>query len=81
MRGSQWRKWDLHLHPPGTKKSNNYQLHTGDIWGEYCRILEESDVSSFGITDYFSADGYFNAREQFRARPLAAGQTPPPETT
>src|SRR6185437_10409365 len=68
MRGSQWRKWDLHLHSPGTKKNNGYQLQTGDVWEEYTRILEESDVCAFGITDYFSADGYFHTKEKFRAR-------------
>lgn len=68
MRGSEWRKWDLHLHAPGTKKSDGYRLESGDPWDEYCRILEESDVYAFGITDYFSAEGYLKTVEEFRRR-------------
>jgi hypothetical protein len=24
-RGSEWRKWDLHIHIPGTKLSNQFE--------------------------------------------------------
>ncbi len=24
-RGSEWRRWDLHLHTPQTKKNDQYQ--------------------------------------------------------
>jgi energy-coupling factor transporter ATP-binding protein EcfA2 len=68
MRGSEWRKWDLHLHAPGTKKSDGYRHESGDVWDHYCRILEQSDVYAFGIADYFSADGYFKAVEEFTRR-------------
>jgi ABC-type lipoprotein export system ATPase subunit len=67
--GSVWRKWDLHLHSPGTKKSDGYKVQPGsDLWDEYCQILEESDVYAFGVADYFSADGYFRARDEFFKR-------------
>jgi len=66
--GSKWRKWDLHLHAPETKKSDSYTFPGGNIWNEYCRILHESDVHAFGITDYFSADGYFKTRDEYRKR-------------
>ena len=23
-RGAEWRRWDLHIHTPGTKKNDNY---------------------------------------------------------
>lgn len=69
QRGSVWRKWDLHLHPPGTKLSNQFKTADGsDVWDAYCRKLHESDVQAFGITDYFSADGYFSACEKYRQR-------------
>ena len=57
-RGSQWRKWDMHLHAPGTKLNDQFKVDDGDIWDEYCGRLNESDVLVLGITDYFSADGY-----------------------
>ena len=65
-RGSEWRKWDLHLHAPGTKLNDQFKVHNGNIWAEYCRRLEKSDVYAFGITDYFSADSYFLAVSEFR---------------
>lgn len=68
-RGSEWRKWDLHLHAPGTKQ--NDQFHSpdgGKLWDEYCRRLHESGVQAFGITDYFSADCYIAAVAEYRKR-------------
>lgn len=64
--GSQWRKWDLHVHSPGTKLNDQYTATTGDAAMEqFCKKLEESDVVAFGITDYFSADGYFAFIKKF----------------
>jgi len=59
IRGSNWRKWDLHVHTPETKKNNQYVIKNGDSWNLYCEKLEKSDVKAFGITDYFSANNYF----------------------
>ena len=67
-RGSEWRKWDLHLHSPGTKLNDQFKVKTGDPWDEYCRKLHDSDVQVFGITDYFSADGYFSTFTEFEKR-------------
>jgi len=68
-RGSEWRKWDLHLHAPGTKLNDQFHAPDGtDIWDEYCRRLHESDVQAFAITDYFSADCYFVAVDEYQKR-------------
>lgn len=67
-RGSEWRLWDLHLHAPGTKLSDRFAVHGGDVWSEYCRRLAGSPVAAFGITDYFSADGFLRARSELTAR-------------
>ena len=67
-RGSEWRKWDLHLHSPGTKLNDQFKVNTGAPWDEYCQKLHDSDVQVFGITDYFSADGYFNTYTEFDKR-------------
>lgn len=64
-RGSEWRKWDLHLHGPGTRLSDGYKPLD---WDRYCATLEQSDVAAFGITDYFSFDGFRAVREAFAAR-------------
>lgn len=67
-RGSEWRKWDLHIHAPGTKLNDQFTVSEGDVWDEYCQRLHKSDVQAFGITDYFSADCYFTALAKFRER-------------
>jgi len=67
-RGSEWRKWDLHIHAPGTKLNDQFKTTEGDIWDEYCQRLNDSDVQVFGITDYFSADGYFSVCTKFQER-------------
>jgi len=64
-RGSEWRKWDLHVHTPESFH-NEFKLlneekekYHNDIWEKYIDELEKvSDVSVIGITDYFSIDGY-----------------------
>lgn len=61
-RGSEWRKWDLHIHTPETAKNNQF----GDqkiAWPKYIQKLEDSDISVFGITDYFSIDNYLKVKE------------------
>lgn len=66
--GSLWRRWDLHLHTPGTKLANDYKIEDGDVWDNYLDALEASDVQVFGLTDYFSCDNYFLAVEKYRER-------------
>jgi ABC-type lipoprotein export system ATPase subunit/phage shock protein A len=66
-RGSEWRKWDLHLHAPGTKLNNQFAVDEGG-WDEYCQRLHDSNVQAFGITDYFSVDCYLLTINEFRKR-------------
>lgn len=49
--GSQWRKWDLHVHSPA---SDNF---SGD-WPGFVIQLGSSDCAVIGINDYFSVAGY-----------------------
>lgn len=57
-RGSEWRKWDLHVHTPASGMNNNY----GEDWDGFVKTLFtlaiERDVSVIGITDYFTIEGY-----------------------
>jgi len=66
--GSVWRKWDLHVHAPGTKKNDQYQVTVGDAVDTYCERLQASDVAAFGITDYFSTDSYFAVTKRFKEK-------------
>jgi predicted ATPase len=67
LKGSEWRRWDLHLHAPGTKLSDCYGTDN-DVWDRYLNILEKSSIQAFGITDYFSADSYFTLLEKYREK-------------
>lgn len=61
-RGSEWRKWDLHIHTPGTAKNDHYG-NSDEVWERYIDALEKSDVTVFGITDYFSISNYIKVKE------------------
>lgn len=63
-RGSEWRKWDLHLHTPETAKNN--QFGSGDdVWEKYITKLESNtDIAVLGITDYFSIDNYLFLKQK-----------------
>lgn len=66
-RGSEWHKWDLHVHVPSTKLANGYEKSSDgepDI-DRFCSIIHESDVSAIGLTDYFSLDGFFKVRQRY----------------
>ncbi|TDW48878.1 hypothetical protein EV144_103397 [Flavobacterium sp. 270] len=68
-RGSEWRKWDLHVHTPATKLANNFKLSEGeDPWDKYCEFIEDCDVEVFGITDYFVIDSYIKFIEKFKEK-------------
>lgn len=76
--GSKWRKWDLHIHTPSTRMANGYDKTTnGDAdWAKFCKILHDSDVFAFGITDYFSLDSFFEFKSEYEKRyPNHSGKT------
>lgn len=56
-RGSVWRRWDPHIHTPGTAMNN--QFGQAD-WDEYLTRIERSEprIEALGITDYYSIDQY-----------------------
>lgn len=60
-RGSEWRKWDLHVHSPASVLNNSQFVGSTveEKWQNFYLALSEiQDVSVVGITDYFSIDGY-----------------------
>lgn len=68
-KGSEWRKWDLHVHTPHTKSDDGYVVSADeDVWDEFCEKVEQSDVEVFGITDYFSADNYCTFIERYKSK-------------
>lgn len=59
-RGSEWRKWDLHIHSPLSILSNRYpKLQNGEPdWDKFLKQVESLNISVLGVTDYFSIEGY-----------------------
>lgn len=57
-RGSEWRKWDLHVHTP-CSIVNNYK-GGDDSWERFILDLESlpKDIKVLGINDYIFLDGY-----------------------
>lgn len=56
LKGSEWRKWDLHVHTPAS-----FTWEGGSDDDDYKRLIKkmnESDVAAFAITDYWLFDGF-----------------------
>ena len=57
-KGSEWRKWDLHVHTPESVLNNGF----GANWDEYVKQLFTKalthSIAAIGITDYFTIEGY-----------------------
>ena len=56
-RGSEFRKWDLHIHSPYTMINNQFGLSDGK--GEidedkFIQKIKESNISAVGLTNYFN---------------------------
>jgi hypothetical protein len=68
-RGSEWRKWDLHVHTPDSRLNQDF----GGDWGAYLDALATSDISVYGITNYFcfAEDELEKARQGLKARNAA----------
>ena len=58
-RGSEWRKWDLHIHTKDTNKNDNF---TSPDFDSFCVAMLkkalEKDIKAIGITDYFGLDNF-----------------------
>ena len=70
QKGSQWRKWDLHVHTPASFRWNGGKClremtrEEKDIsFSELFKPIEESDVAVFCFMDYWTFDGYIQFRD------------------
>jgi hypothetical protein len=63
--GSEWRKWDFHIHTPASVLNNQF----GDNWDEYVKTLFrkaiENEIAAIGITDYFNIEGYKKIKKEY----------------
>lgn len=65
-KGSEWRKWDLHIHAPSSALNNQFEGSTEEEkWEKYINKLASlKDIAVLGITDYFSIEGYKRVFEE-----------------
>jgi len=58
-RGSEWRKWDLHIHCPDDVLNNQFKgKDIDEKWDKYIEKLENLDIEVLGLTNYFCINGY-----------------------
>lgn len=75
-RGSEWRRWELHLHTPKTKKEDHYIGTTeAEKWDNfYSSVLDYvgdgndplKAICAIAVTDYLSVDNYFKVCRDHR---------------
>ena len=74
-RGSEWRKWDLHVHTPYSILNNNYGFNPYEEFTDkdpfdtfvinlFTKAIEKN-IAAIGITDYFSIDGYKRIKREY----------------
>ena len=67
-KGSEWRRWELHIHTPGTQKNDNfYGASYDEKWNKYYEDIHTyigtgedplKNIAVIAITDYLSIDNY-----------------------
>jgi hypothetical protein len=75
-RGSEWRRWEMHLHTPFTQKEDQFIGDTYEKkWDNFYNSIhdyvgDESDplktICAIAITDYLSIDNYLKVRNDNR---------------
>lgn len=57
-RGSEWRRWEPHIHAPGTVMNNQFSGPTA--WTDYLTALERATpvIEAIAVTDYYVTDTY-----------------------
>ncbi|ACI52505.1 conserved hypothetical protein [Gluconacetobacter diazotrophicus PA1 5] len=57
-RGSEWRRWEPHIHAPGTAMNNQFSGPTA--WHDYLTALEKATpvIEAIAVTDYYVTDTY-----------------------
>jgi hypothetical protein len=70
-RGSEWRRWEPHIHAPGTAMNNQFTGPTA--WDDYLTALERATptIEAIAVTDY-----YVTATYEEVLRRKAAGRLP-----
>lgn len=77
-KGSEWRKWNFHVHTKGTNKNDQFTSATmDDFFYTFFKGAYDNQVFAIGVTDYFSIDRYLDAvkyREEIDKKKDSAGK-------
>ncbi len=72
-RGSEWRRWDLHVHSPLSFEWRNARLdleapreEKDAILAAFADAITAAPVDVVAIVDYYTVDGYIALREYLR---------------
>lgn len=75
-KGSEWRKWDLHVHTPasfywkGTKKLREMSPEEKIVEiKNFIKVVNESDVEVFCLMDYWTFDWYLELQDYIKLYP------------
>jgi energy-coupling factor transporter ATP-binding protein EcfA2 len=61
-KGSEWKKWNLHVHTKGTNKNDQFTSPTLDtFFYTFFKYAYSNQIEAIGITDYFSIERYKDA--------------------
>ena len=57
-RGSEWHRWEPHIHAPGTLMNDQFKGPTA--WEDYLSALEKAmpTIEAIAVTDYYVTDAY-----------------------
>lgn len=64
-KGSEWRKWDLHVHTPFSYLNNQFGNDFDNYVKQLFKKALEKDIAAIGITDYFTIEGYKKLRKEY----------------
>lgn len=74
--GSEWRKWDFHVHTPYSLLNNQYSVDPFGSSSEFDKYVVElftravdKGIAAIGITDYFMIEGYKRIRTEYLDNP------------
>lgn len=70
-KGSEWRRWEPHIHAPGTVMNDQFKGPTA--WEDYLTALENAapKIKALGVTDYYLTHTYENVLEAKRSGRLS----------
>ncbi len=63
-KGSEWRRWDLHIHTKNTAKNDRFKSKDFESFCEICfKKALEKNIAVIGITDYYCIENYKQVKQ------------------